>query len=175
MSDVTYRAATADDVGPIAALHADSWRRHYRGAYSDEYLDGPVHEERLTVWTERFAEPTGTKTIVAERDGELVGFVHLIYNAEPAFGPLVDNLHVRHDLQGGGVGRELMSRAAQETMQARPGQPMHLWVLAQNTKAQAFYTVLGGEQADQRATQPPGGTSTVNAIRIVWPKPAALL
>jgi ribosomal protein S18 acetylase RimI-like enzyme len=175
MDDFTYRRAAADDVAAIAALHADSWRRHYRGAYADEYLDGPVFDERLALWTERFVDRTGTTTVVADRDGELVGFVHLIYDADPEFGPLVDNLHVRHDIQGAGAGRELIARAAQESIQARPGKPMHLWVLEQNTKAQAFYDRLGGEQTDRRSIQPPGTVDFVEAIRIVWPKPATLL
>jgi hypothetical protein len=34
-------------------LHTDNWRRYYRGAYLDSYLDGDVATERLTVWTER--------------------------------------------------------------------------------------------------------------------------
>ena len=34
-SDVQYREATELDSRAIAALHADSWRRHYRGAYAD--------------------------------------------------------------------------------------------------------------------------------------------
>src|SRR4051812_46014791 len=32
---IEYRRAKLDDVDGIAALHADSWRRNYRGAYSD--------------------------------------------------------------------------------------------------------------------------------------------
>jgi hypothetical protein len=35
------RRATADDVGAIAKLHAESWRSAYRVSLSDEYLDGP--------------------------------------------------------------------------------------------------------------------------------------
>ena len=38
MSDVNrsqFRHARDSDAHAIAALHADSWRRHYRGAYSE--------------------------------------------------------------------------------------------------------------------------------------------
>jgi hypothetical protein len=40
---VEYRGATADDIGPIASLHADSWRRNYRGSFSDgsEWSEAP--------------------------------------------------------------------------------------------------------------------------------------
>jgi hypothetical protein len=50
---VDYREATAGDVEAIAALHADSWRRHYRSAYLDSYLDGDVFADLRTVWTDR--------------------------------------------------------------------------------------------------------------------------
>src|SRR6188768_3459087 len=46
---IGLRPATAGDAGQIAALHADSWRRHYRGAYSDAFLDGDVLTDRLRV------------------------------------------------------------------------------------------------------------------------------
>ena len=32
---IQYRLARGSDAPAVAALHADSWRRHYRGAYSD--------------------------------------------------------------------------------------------------------------------------------------------
>jgi len=40
--------------------------------------------------------PAGTRTIVAERDGDLIGFVHVVFDADPRWGSLVDNLHVAH-------------------------------------------------------------------------------
>jgi hypothetical protein len=67
---VTYRAATEHDAEGIAQLHADSWRRNYRDAFSDAYLDGDLVAERLSVWTDRLRPPhAGTFTIVAERPG----------------------------------------------------------------------------------------------------------
>ena len=36
------RACDKRDIEAIAALHTDSWRRHYRGAYSDAFLDGDI-------------------------------------------------------------------------------------------------------------------------------------
>ncbi len=56
---VRYREATAEDALAVATLHAESWRTHYRGAYRDEYLDGPVLEERTGVWSERVRASLG--------------------------------------------------------------------------------------------------------------------
>jgi GNAT superfamily N-acetyltransferase len=37
-----FRAAGPGDANAIAGLHADSWQRHYRGAFSDAFLDNDV-------------------------------------------------------------------------------------------------------------------------------------
>ena len=41
--------AASRDASAIAALHAESWRSAYRGLYPDEFLDGPILEERLLI------------------------------------------------------------------------------------------------------------------------------
>lgn len=72
----------------MASLHALSWRLHYRGAYSDEFLDGDVETDRLVVWTGRLEGPDdGRATILAEDDGALVGFVHVAFGDDPEWGP----------------------------------------------------------------------------------------
>jgi GNAT superfamily N-acetyltransferase len=38
-ADLRFRAAGPGDAQAVAGLHADSWRRHYRGAYADSFLD----------------------------------------------------------------------------------------------------------------------------------------
>lgn len=50
-----YRRAVGADAERIALLHADSWRRTYRGSYRDEFLDGDVVTNRLGVWRCRLA------------------------------------------------------------------------------------------------------------------------
>src|SRR6266496_5428632 len=69
--EATYREATAKDVEAIAALHADSWRRHYRGAYSDAFLDNEVFADRLQIWTDRLHQPRSeehTSELQSRRD-----------------------------------------------------------------------------------------------------------
>ena len=43
-AELKYRAAGPDDAPAIATLHADSWRRHYRGAFADAFLDHRDHQ-----------------------------------------------------------------------------------------------------------------------------------
>jgi hypothetical protein len=53
---VCLRDSRGEDAEAIAAIHADSWRRRYRGAFQDAYLDGDILAERVAVWHKRLAE-----------------------------------------------------------------------------------------------------------------------
>jgi hypothetical protein len=93
-------------------LHTDNWRRYYRGAYLDSYLDGDVATERLTVWTERLSGDAQDRfTLVADDEGVVVGFVHAILDDDPTWGAYLENLHVRHDRHGEASGKLWSSRA----------------------------------------------------------------
>src|SRR5690348_9141775 len=82
--DVVYRVAGPTDATAVADLHADSWRRNYRGAFADAFLDGDVVAERRAHWATRFTGP-GTTTILAEDGGRLVGFVHVVFDDDPTW------------------------------------------------------------------------------------------
>jgi len=170
------RSATPADADAIAALHADSWSRHYRGAYSDAYLDRDAQEDRRSVWQERFrVEPEDQLTIVAEQGGDLAGFAHTRIDADPEWGALLENLHVRHNLKRQGVGRALMAETAVALLQRRPTSPLYLWVLRQNVAAQAFYAALGGLVVGEEVAGPFPGGGTAPAYRVAWRDPRPLV
>ncbi|MBM7788102.1 GNAT family N-acetyltransferase [Tenggerimyces flavus] len=169
---VTFRPATPADAEAVALLHADSWRRFYRGAFADSYLDGDLETERRSVWAGRLGEPSGTVTVVAEDARGFAGFVHVMLDHDPVYGSLLDNLHVAHDRQRSGIGRALIVRAA-EGVVARAARPtFYLWVLEQNTRAQAFYQAQGGQLAGREAvnSQPKDRLNgDPYGLRVVWP------
>src|SRR5262249_34364915 len=124
------RPAEVRDVDAIAALHADSWRRNYRGAYLDSYLDGDVVTDRLVVWCERITRPDASfRSIVAEHDGAFAGFAHTMLDDDPRWGALLENLHVAHELKGRGIGTRLMAASARAVLDSTPGAGLYLWVL----------------------------------------------
>jgi ribosomal protein S18 acetylase RimI-like enzyme len=171
-----YRPATASDVEAIAALHVDSWRRNYRGAYSDAYLDGDVVADRLVVWSGRLGEPTPNQYgIVAEQDGHVVGFAFTILDEHPALGALLENLHVAHELKGEGVGSRLMAETARELIARRPSSGLYLSVLEQNSAAQGFYAARGGVNVERRMGGPFPGGGTAPVFLIAWADPSSLL
>jgi GNAT superfamily N-acetyltransferase len=167
------REAGPDDADAIALLHADSWRRHYRGAYADAFLDGDVVADRRSVWSARLAAPAGSATVLAEDDGHLLGFVHVVFNKDERWGSLVDNLHVTYARQRTGVGTVLIRRAAEAVTEGATGPAMYLWVLEQNRAAQAFYSALGGTPVEKAAVPPPGGVparlnGSPGCLRFYW-------
>ena len=50
---INYRLAKPEDEAAIAKLHAESWQKHYRGIFSDAYLDEHVVKERADLWAEQ--------------------------------------------------------------------------------------------------------------------------
>ena len=71
------RQADARDADLIAAMHADSWARTYRGLLPDGFLDQEVVQDRLVHWQHKIAGPEqGAQAIfIAELDGRPIGFV----------------------------------------------------------------------------------------------------
>ena len=176
MAVIVCRSAEVRDVKAVAGLHAESWRRNYRGAYLDSYLDGDVVTERLVVWRERIICPEATfRTIVAEYEGMFAGFAHVNLDDDPTWGALVDNLHVTHELKGQGIGTRLMAASARAVLDATPGAGLYLWVLDVNAAAQRYYAARGGLEAGREMRGPFPGGGTALGRRIVWPDPSLLL
>lgn len=165
------REATSADADAIAALHAGSWRRYYRGALSDDFLEHEVDDDRRKVWRSRLGESSAnTRTVLAHRNSELVGFAHVVFDDDPTWGSLLDNLHVRHDHHRSGIGRYLVGEIARTVVAATAG-ALYLWVLEQNVGAQRFYAELGGAFIERVARDPQPGYK----LRVFWPDATSLI
>lgn len=172
LEDWQLRLADPSDAEAIAALHADSWRRHYRGAYSDDFLDGDVISDRLGVWADRLREPDRLRyTVVIEDSDTLIGFAHTALDEDATWGALLDNLHVAHGHKRQGIGSQLLTSTARAVVKRRTG--LYLWVQEQNRAAQAFYEACGGKCVDRAPVSAPGGVATRLSgspakLRYVW-------
>ena len=165
---ITYRFARLSDADAIARLHTQSWRETYRGILRDDYLDGNIAEDRLTVWSSRLAEPAANQRIlVAEENGALCGFICLYLDEDPQLGTLIDNLHVASGQKGKGIGLGLMREAARQVIPQATQPGFHLVVYEINQSAIQFYDRVGGQsiRTEQYAT-PGGGQATI--FRYVW-------
>lgn len=166
---ITYRPAGPDDAEAVARLHARSWREHYRGSFTDAFLDGDLVAERRGVWRERLEAPPADQHVLLAVDGDaLAGFVCVVGDHDPEWGSFVDNLHVAAEAKRRGVGASLMRRAGSWLAHRHPDLGVYLWVLEVNGPARRFYERLGGRDAGVEITETHGG-ARVRSCRYVWP------
>jgi ribosomal protein S18 acetylase RimI-like enzyme len=175
-----FRLAGPADAEAVANLHADSWRRHYRGAYSDAFLDGDVVADRLAVWTDRLRQPAPPRCTILAEDGSLVGFANTLFDDDPTWGALLDNLHVADGHRRRGIGSRLLALTAEAVVERPERTGLYLWVLEQNVDAQAFYQARGGRCVGRGLASPPGAiasrlTGSPAKLRYAWPEPTVLL
>jgi GNAT superfamily N-acetyltransferase len=165
-------SARVEDAAAIAALQTESWRDAYRGFLPDEFLAGPIEDNRNQLWQARLTSPGDDRRLVlkAVAGNEPVGFVCVLLDADPAWGPLLDNLHVRPAMKGLGIGWQLFQAARDWVIARAPLQPMHLWVIEGNAAARRFYDRQGGAIVERRIVEVTAGIM-VPALRYVWAFP----
>jgi GNAT superfamily N-acetyltransferase len=136
---VRIRAGDLADVPVIAEL--------IRGLARYEKLEHEVvmTEEKLT--DSLFGERRYAETLIAEEDGEPVGFALFFHNystflAQP--GIYLEDLFVLPEKRGGGVGRALLGRLAQLALDRGCGR-LEWAVLDWNVDAIRFYERLGAK------------------------------
>lgn len=170
---VEYRPASHADAPAVARLHAENWRRAYRGNFRDEYLDGDVFSERQRVWDARLGEPAPNQHVcVAVESARVVGFVCTFGSHDREWGSFIDNLHVQADLQRGGIGASLMRKAGAWLSTAFEDEPVYLFVWERNP-ARALYERLRGRSSGIVEKENPGG-GVGRYFRIVWERPNQL-
>ncbi|HEX3912676.1 MAG TPA: GNAT family N-acetyltransferase [Steroidobacteraceae bacterium] len=165
---MSIRPAGPADAHAIAALHTHSWQLAYRGILRDDFLDGPLLENRRALWRERLtcAAQAGRLVLIDEHTVGISAFACAFVNADPQWGTLLDNLHVSPKVKGQGLGRQLMREVAAWTLkEACPR--LHLWAYEQNLAARRFYERLGGV-VTLRHTEPAPDGAQVNAVRYCW-------
>ena len=172
---MNFRRAAACDADRIAQLHAESWRRTYRGMMRDEFLDRDVLSNRCEAWRDLMSTTGYGKFVLLAEEGErLAGFICVTGNEDVLWGSYIDNLHVAEDYMRRGVGRALMCHAARWLGESHAGSSVYLWVMRANDRARRFYEALGAANVGERSLLDPGGGSALNC-RYVWRRPGDLV
>ena len=168
MTDAIYRVASMKDAAAIAALHTASWRTTYRGVFRDEFLDGPIDEERRATWSARLNAASAEQLVVVATIRDRVeGFVCAYAHGDAGWGVFIDNLHVASSFQGAGLGTGLLRCVATWAATARPGASPYLWVLEPNVRAQRFYERRAALRRESVVRENPGG-GTATYLRYAW-------
>jgi GNAT superfamily N-acetyltransferase len=170
-----------EDLADVARLHRESWRSAYRGIFSDAFLDSErVVETRQALWTRRLiSEPSpGSFGFIARAaSGEALGFTFAFPAFDAQWGSLLDNLHVRPDQKGQGIGRKLLAALSEHFLQelGDVGElGLYLWVFEANTAARAVYEHLGARPAERVVITLQDGSEAAE-WRYVWRSPGELM
>ncbi|SFC29265.1 L-amino acid N-acyltransferase YncA [Halobiforma haloterrestris] len=138
------RPATADDREAIREVARDTWHDTY-----DE-LDADTIDETIDDWygeaeLERALSEAGTALLVAEVDGEVVGFTHGVVQGDEGD---VLRMFVHPDHQREGVGTALHERL-RDDLEDFNMKRMRAIDFASNDGGRAFYERLGFERTGE--------------------------
>lgn len=139
------REATIEDAHGIAVVHVRSWQAAYAGLMPQNVLDDLSVDDRAERWARIISEPgSGSRTLVAERDGEVVGWAGF-GDAREADAPGAGELwgiYAHPSAWSSGIGHALLDAVERELADAGHSSA-YLWVLDGNDRAAAFYTRHG--------------------------------
>ena len=150
------RVARRDDIDQLSAVFLDCWRISYGQVMPASLVASMTPGKARSLWADALQRPN--QTILAATADEpphpVVGFVGFQLQADGA--GYVSSLYVSPQLQGGGVGRLLLSGAEQELRDAG-ARTARLWVFEQNAPSRAFYIRQGYHPDGRRETLPEWG------------------
>ncbi len=175
MDDIIIRPATEDDATVIAAIHTASWRDAYAHILEAEFLNGDIEADRLAIWSERLRDPPATQlvNVACDPTGLVHAFICSYCDFDPVWGSLVDNLHVRPQARGQGIGERLFLDTVARLSPRASSAGLHLWVFEANVAALRFYSRLGGRVVEKDQSRiPAAGGKTVQ--RVHWPSLARI-
>jgi GNAT superfamily N-acetyltransferase len=139
---VAIRRATAADLPLIAGL--------IRALAEYEKLAREVRFDEAVLGEKLFGSRPYAEVLIAELDGEAQGFALFFHNFstfEGRPGLYLEDLFVRPEARGRGVGRALLAELARIAV-ARDCARLEWWVLDWNTPAIGFYRSLGARPMD---------------------------
>lgn len=154
MDKVIIRKVKREDIPFVVDIKTKGWQSAYDGIVDDEYLNN-LDNERAARIAKMEASFNANGFIVAELDGEVVGFCR--YVANNSFSPEVKGadceltaIYVRPDLKHCGIGSRMFGYVVEEFR--RQGKTrMILWCLRDNEPSKRFYAKMGGKIIKEKA------------------------
>lgn len=148
MGALIVREAKTSDAAELARLHVAVWRETYRQLAPVEAFAALDETRRLAFWLDKFAHPAGRQVILlAELDGNLVGFTLASESANPQIGAMAEIklLYIDRRFARQGIGRHLLAEVAL-CLKNSGFTGAALGVVEGNTPAIRFYSALGGQE-----------------------------
>ena len=144
---VSLRFATREDVGLILAFVREL-------AEYERAPDAVVADEAVLA-ANLFGDRPGAEVVIAEVEGQPAGFALFFHNFSTWLGKrglYLEDLFVRPEFRGRGVGQALMAFLAKLAIERGCGR-FEWWVLDWNTPAIDFYRRLGAVGMDEWTVQ----------------------
>lgn len=135
------RPATGGDAAAIHDVARAAWEADYPDIVSRENATAAVEDWYDTDRIREAVDDPGTLVLVAETDGEVVGFAHAALSSERATGSIL-RLYAHPDHRRSGVGSELLSETVDE-LRDREVERVEAMVLAENEPGNDFYREAG--------------------------------
>lgn len=145
----SLREAAPEDIDELAGLHVAIWRETYCELAPAEAFAALDVPRRKVFWQDKFDHPAaGQGIFLAEVNGRLAGFCLTSASSNPDFGEMAEIkfLYVSGDFKRQGIGKRLISKAAQHLI-AAGYRSAGLGVVEGNEPAIRFYSALGGREA----------------------------
>ncbi|GAB2178302.1 N-acetyltransferase family protein [Dongia sp. agr-C8] len=155
-SGYLIRPAVLDDALEIAEIHYLGWKSAYAGVVDEKQIEAKQPEQRLDYWKHKMQD--GQNLVLVgqqEPDGPILGFIyggpvldHTITRKIPGqpklsdFDCEINIVHIRHAVQGKGLGRALIAAIAHHWQVGGRRAPM-LWAFRDNDYRK-LYDKLGG-------------------------------
>lgn len=161
--------ATREHALGIARVHIRAWQAAYIGIFDQAFLEQLSIEDRTLRWEDMLQKPA-SRTLVALRDGGVVGFISYGHwrgeHASAAQGEIWA-LYAEPQSWGQGVGRALMAQALQE-LRGLGYTEVLLWVIGRNERGVKFYKACGFSHVEGSEKQFELGGCQVDEVCLRW-------
>ena len=150
--EIHIRRAIKDDIPGIAKVHADSWKKTYKGIFPYEFLENITYEKREKQWENIFQQDDNHQIrFVAETlDGTIIGFIDGgvertgTYNCD---GELYA-IYLLQEYQGMKIGQKLFQALLSECINNEM-QSLLVWVVT-NNPSKNFYEKFNPAKIDTK-------------------------
>ena len=148
--DINIRNVKYEDLPAVVDIQVDSWKDTYKGIIDGGYLKNLNKHERLE---KRKKDYQQNGFIVAEKNGEILGFCRFVENINNEDYNKCDcelgALYIRIDSKGKCIGKQLINYV-KKYFKEKNKTKMILWCLEENYNSRAFYEKMGGKLIGKR-------------------------
>lgn len=146
---MNIRPATDSDVDALQSIARRSWEHDYPGVLNRENLEDTVHEWYSPRRISAGLDHPETTLLVAEEDGDVIGFVHA-YHDEDDDESHIMRLYVVPDRRRSTVATQLIDRICESLFEH--SEQIRAMALKRNAPAERLYLECGFDPATSHET-----------------------